>query len=407
MSTDHQPAINLMQLKFFLEVAEFQSISKAAEHLFRTQSAITRAIIDLEKQLNVQLFERHYNGVILTDIGDFIYQQARKAIAELQQIPLTVHQYLVHKAPPNEPFFLYNTRRLEIFSTLFLTKGMKNTASLLNITQPAVSSAIKVLETSLGTELFARTPNGIKATELCNQIQPHIQRCLNIIYDLPNQSANFIGNIQGTVRIGALPLMRTYLLPKAIASLSKQYSNIHFSTLENAYESLAAQLRSGNIDFIIGALRPEEQSSDFYSEVLFDENIFLVVRNKHPLLRKKAVHADLLQQQWILPRSNSPARLLFEGHFQALGFKPPAPTIETGDLALCRGLLLQSDMIAAVSAQQMKYELDQGLLKKLPFELPDTTRHIGIIYRKNSLLPVASQIFIEHLKTICLRQFQS
>jgi LysR family transcriptional regulator of gallate degradation len=178
--------------------------------------------------------------------------------------------------------------------------------------------------------------------------------------------------------------------------LAAQYPNIHFLTFENAYESLVAQLRAGDIDFIVGALRPQEQSSDLENQILFEENMFMVVRAKHPLLRKVTLKPrDLLQAQWILPRSNAPARQLFEENFASLELPAPQPTIETGDLALTRGLLLQSNMIAVVSAQQMKYELDQGLIKKLPFELQQTTRQIGLIFRKNSVQSAASQALIE------------
>ncbi len=401
MRKNTQEAINLMQLKFFLVVAEFQNISKAAEFLFRTQSAVTRAIGDLENALDVKLFERHYNGVLLTEIGRYIFDQISTAIKELQNIPKIVKQHQnLDTDQINEPYYLYNTRRLEIFSTLYLTKGMKNTASLLEITQPAVSSAIKLLEDSLGVKLFIRTPNGIKSTEICDLIQQNIKRSLNIIQDIPNQTANFVGNIQGLVRIGALPLIRTYILPKAIAKLSAQFKNIHFLTFENAYESLVAQLRAGDIDFIVGALRPQQQSTDLENQILFEENMFMVVRQKHPLLKKQIKSEDLLSAQWILPRSNAPARELFEQNFQALKLTAPQPTIETGDLALTRGLLLESNMIAVVSAQQMKYELDQGLIKILPFELEQTTRQIGLIFRKHSIQSAASQALIESLQDV-------
>ncbi|MCZ2939389.1 LysR family transcriptional regulator, partial [Acinetobacter baumannii] len=93
---------------------------------------------------------------------------------ELQRIPELVYAYnqpdMPQHAQINEPFFFYNTRRLEIFSTLYLTKGIKNTASLLNITQPAVCSAINFLEDALNTYFFIRTPNGINATAICNDI---------------------------------------------------------------------------------------------------------------------------------------------------------------------------------------------------------------------------------------------
>ncbi|WP_017385277.1 LysR family transcriptional regulator [Acinetobacter baylyi] len=401
-SRDH---INLMQLKFFLVVAEFQNISKAAEHLFRTQSAITRAISDLEKQLNVELFERHHNGVILTEIGNFLHPTIENSINEIKKIPYII-QCFNNKdqsqfSQINEPFFLYNTRRLEIFSTLYLTKGMNNTASLLGISQPAVSSAIKQLETGLGIQLFERTPNGIKATNTCDVIQQHIKRCLNLIQDIPNITVNFTGALQGTVRIGALPLIRTFLLPKAIASMSAQYPAVCFLTFENAYESLVAQLRSGDIDFIVGALRPQQQSSDLESQILFEEKMIMVVRNKHPLLKRKIQFQDLSILKWILPRANSPARLLMEESFKSVNLVPPVPTVETGDLALTRGLLLQSNMIAVVSEQQMKYELDQGLISKIQFNLEHTTRYIGIISRRNSIHTAASKVLIHSIQEVC------
>ncbi|MFT4020579.1 MAG: LysR family transcriptional regulator [Acinetobacter sp.] len=402
MRTDSKETINLLQLKFFIEVAKYQNISKAAEHLYRTQSAVTRAIADLEKQLNVQLFERHHQGVILTEIGKFIYQQTHIVIEELQHIPEIVEKLRQDNSAfqPRDCYFLYNTRRLEIFSLLYLTQGMKNTASLLNITQPAVSSAIKLLENALHVELFSRTANGIQPTEICNKLYPLIKRALNVIHDLPDQTARFRGRIQGIVKIGALPLIRTHILPQAMVAVVEKYPDIQFVTFENAYESLVAQLRSGDIDFIIGALRPKQQSTDLQSIALFEENLCLVVRKQHRLLRKEFQLTDLLSYQWILPRVNSPTRILLERNFAALNLPAPLPTVETGDLALCRGLLLASDMIAVVSAQQMKYEIDQRMIKTLPIALPQTTRQIGLIYRKNSVHTAASQVVIDSLKNL-------
>ena len=65
----HDKIINIMQLRFFCQVALRGSVSRAADDLFRTQSAITRAIRDLEAALNVTLFERHYSGMVPTEYG--------------------------------------------------------------------------------------------------------------------------------------------------------------------------------------------------------------------------------------------------------------------------------------------------------------------------------------------------
>jgi LysR family transcriptional regulator of gallate degradation len=75
----------------------------------------------------------------------------------------------------------------------------------------------------------------------------------------------------------------------------------------------------GHIDFIIGALRQDEELVDLSCEALFEEDMLILLRNEHPLLR----HFDPLSQraaaQWVLPRSNAPARRLLERAFLTLG----------------------------------------------------------------------------------------
>ncbi len=57
------------------------------------------------------------------------------------------------------------------------------------------------------------------------------------------------------MNVGALPLGRTQILPLAIASLLARHPRLHVATVESPYDALAASLRSGDIDFILGALR--------------------------------------------------------------------------------------------------------------------------------------------------------
>lgn len=78
---------NLMQIRAFCQVVDQGSVSRAADELYRTQSAVTRAIRDLEQALDVPLFERHANGMLLTDFGKCVLPRARRAIGELHQIP--------------------------------------------------------------------------------------------------------------------------------------------------------------------------------------------------------------------------------------------------------------------------------------------------------------------------------
>ena len=90
----------------------------------------------------------------------------------------------------------------------------------------------------------------------------------------------------------------------------------------------------------------------------------------------------LRRATWVLSRRGAPARDLLEQVFLAARQAPPIPAVETGDLAVLRGLLLESDMVTAISAHQLRYEVRDGTLVVLDFPLDATRREIGIAQRR-------------------------
>src|SRR5437762_2344735 len=77
--------IESASLASFLRVAELGSISRAAERLHLSQSAVTKQIRGLEDALDAKLFERTGRGVILTPAGALLNQYGRKSAALLEE----------------------------------------------------------------------------------------------------------------------------------------------------------------------------------------------------------------------------------------------------------------------------------------------------------------------------------
>lgn len=75
--------MELRHLRYFIAVAEHESIRLAAEHIHVTQPAISRQIHDLEEELGFALFERTPRGLKLTSAGQAYLRDARKALAQL------------------------------------------------------------------------------------------------------------------------------------------------------------------------------------------------------------------------------------------------------------------------------------------------------------------------------------
>lgn len=78
--------MNLLHMKYAIEIAETNSINKAADKLYVGQSALSRAIKELEASLGVTLFERSAKGMFLTADGEIFIRHAKNVIAQIDEI---------------------------------------------------------------------------------------------------------------------------------------------------------------------------------------------------------------------------------------------------------------------------------------------------------------------------------
>ena len=392
---------SLMHVRAFVRVADYGSVSKASEALFRAQSVVTRSISELEARLGVLLFERHANGMRLTDYGTRLLPRARRVLAELDSVPQLLDG--ADKAR-TEPLYLFQARRLQVFVKLCETHHMQTVASLLGLSQPAISSTLKVLESGCGHTLFERTPRGLLPTRASLDILFPVRRALNELRHIDTDISALQGTLQGVVQVGALPLGRTRILPEAIVRLMREHPGIQVITNESPFDLLATELRAGDVDFIFGALRSTAYASDLSGEALLTEEMVVLARRGHPLYSKSTVQAELADAQWVLPRAGSPARHMLDDCFTAFGIAPPRPMVESGDMAIIRGLLLRSDMLAAVSAHQLEAEIASGELCILPLELRHTSRAIGLTSRTASLHSPVAQALMDVIREITRSQ---
>jgi LysR family transcriptional regulator of gallate degradation len=399
METSELPS--LMHVRAFVRVADHGSVSKASVALYRAQSVVTRSISELEARLDVALFERHANGMRLTDYGERLLPRARRVLAELESVPRLLSS---GDKRAIEPLYLFQARRLQVFVKLCETRHMQTVASLLGLSQPAISSTIKVMENGCGQTLFERTPRGLQPTRASHEILFPIRRALNELRHIETDITALRGALQGVVHVGALPLGRTRILPEAIVRMVAEYPEIQVITNESPFDLLATELRAGDVDFVFGALRSEAYASDLTGEALLTEDMVVLARRDHPLYSKTALHDELSSAQWVLPRAGSPARKMLDECFTRFGIAPPRPVVESADMAIIRGLLLRSDMLAAVSAHQLEQEIASGELCILPLELKQTTRAIGLTYRNGCLHSPVAQAMMEMIRRVIREQ---
>ena len=78
--------MTLNQLEYFLTVAQYSSMTKAANKLYVTHSAISRNISDLENEFKVALFTRENHKLLLTEAGQLLVQHCRKVLDAVEEL---------------------------------------------------------------------------------------------------------------------------------------------------------------------------------------------------------------------------------------------------------------------------------------------------------------------------------
>ncbi|MDB5759861.1 MAG: LysR family transcriptional regulator [Burkholderia sp.] len=369
--------------------------------LYRASSAVARSVTALEESLDTQLFERKGSGMLLTAAGASVQLRVQRIEAELKEVRDDAVRLAARDgALIGSTDALFNERRLQVAVMLADIHHMPSVARMMDMSQSAVSQAIAKLEDALGQTLFRRSPRGMVPSDAASRWMVRFNRVLVELDHIVSDIAALKGEMKGIVTVGALPLARTLLLPAAITSLLGKYPGLQVRSLESTYEELTAGLLSGRVDFIIGALRlPTEQG--FEAAPLLHDQTAVIARSGHPLASGQALDFDDLEKYpWVLSRASTPLRIALEAYFHSQGRRPPQPAVETGDLALLRGLLVSSDMLTVLSAHQLHYEIGTGQLSVLPFPMNGLDRQIGVTTRAGAYLSAGANALLDELKAL-------
>ncbi|MCA9232085.1 MAG: LysR family transcriptional regulator [Planctomycetales bacterium] len=175
--------------------------------------------------------------------------------------------------------------QLRYFLQVAERQNFTRAAEDLAISQPALSRSIQKLEEELGQPVFERKTRSVALTEAGTLLQSRAQQVLTMLEDTKAEITD--DGQSGRVRVGAIPTVAPYFLPKVLSQFSQDHPKATLLVQENTTEALLKNCRQGEIDLAILALPLAAKYLEV--EELFEEELLLVVPPGHPLGEKKTI----------------------------------------------------------------------------------------------------------------------
>jgi len=180
---------------------------------------------------------------------------------------------------------LPSLRQLSYLVALAQHLNFTRAAAACFVTQSTLSAGLKELEATLGASLVERDRQTVLMTPLGLEVVARARQLLAAAEDLAALAAASAEPMSGTLRLGAIPTIAPFLLPRILPGLRAKYPKLRLLLREDVSANLLQRLSDGQLDFVLLALPFDTR--DAQVRQLFDDEFWLVGRDDDPALKAK------------------------------------------------------------------------------------------------------------------------
>lgn len=253
-------------------------------------------------------------------------------------------------------------RQIRLFLQIADSGSLTAAASVLGLSQPALSKALAEIEELLAVRLFQRLGRRLV---LSAQGEAFRRSARDAIASLDAGALALRGEgARQRIAVGLLPTVSTRFFPAVVGRFLQDRPAITLSIETGSHPFLLQKLRARQVDLMIGRMPHAAEMAGLEFEYLYEEPIIAVVRAGHPAQRL-AIGQILRDYPVILPTRESIIRKNVDDYLATLGLAGFEPAVETSTLALGRGLLLATDAIWFISQGVVENEVEAGQLVRI------------------------------------------
>ena len=274
-------------------------------------------------------------------------------------------------------------RQLEYFVAVADRLNFRKAAESCFVSQPSLSAQIAQLEALLGVKLFERDRRGVQLTPAGQELVPSARETLACCDRFGQLARSFGAPFKGPLRLGVIPTVGPYLLPRVLPALGEAYPDLQVFLREDMTSRLLEQLEQGRLDLLVLAI--DVELGNVSTQPLFSDPFVLALHEADELCRLEEANLSDLEGRDVL--------LLEEGHCFREQTLPLCDSVGADELDGFRASSLGTitQMVASglgiTLLPELAVEREAAAVRGLrvvPFGADGPSRSVGLAWRANS-----------------------
>lgn len=283
-------------------------------------------------------------------------------------------------------------KELNFFYKLCENPQVTQVASELNISQSAISLAIKSLETSLNEQLFDRIGKKLILNEKGKYFK---EKTLSSYLALMDASTIFQENkLAGNIKIAASKTISNYIMPNIYYDFLSKYKDVKLDILTINSSNIIDKILKSELD--IGLIEVDTQNSSLIKEKLADDELIIVSSDeKHPQI----AFIDAIKKRWILREIGSGTREIFMNKIGEIA-KELDIFMQLQDFEEIKTIVLNNkNTVTSLSKVIVQKELDEKKLFQIKLKNLELKREFYLVYHKEKSKNLLFETFVEFIKS--------
>ena len=289
-------------------------------------------------------------------------------------------------------------RQIHIFETVARYQSHTKAASVIHMTQPAVSMQMKQLEESLGIKLIERHGKSITLTREAEALREYTGNIMQSYRALESYVDDLKGHEQGNLVISATTTAN-HFISRILSKFSRLHPNVNLSLDVTNRKTILAQLEHNEPDQVIMGEPPE--GLDLDSETFMNNPLVIIAHPDHPLRDRKHISLkEVFKEKFVIREAGSGTRIAIERHLKKYDVKCESGLEMTSNEALKQAVAAGFGL-GVVSRHTIGLELKSDFLCVLDVESFPILRHWHLVTRKGKPVSLIAAAFRNFLLEEC------